>query len=317
MSSEVETMFYAGETPWHRLGTKVAGLQTAEEAISVSGLDWDVELVSIFSHWKRNKKMIPDRHALRRVTDGKVFNVVGNRYVPIQNREAFRFFDSVIGTGQAVYETAGSLMGGSRVWVMANLNGDLDISGDTVKRYLTLTMAHDGTGALQMWFTPVRTVCWNTLQMALSRGVGERFYARHTSGFTQKVDSAQQILGITEKYYSDFKTKAQWMAQYHLPEPDVDILLKHAFGYDESKEKIYAPIQLQMDKAKNLITTGRGQDNPAIQGTAWQAYNGIVEFADYYLPVRSKSEDARLQSLAFGTGSQIKARAWNHLLKVA
>ena len=42
MSANVESMFYFGETPWHKLGTKVDHCLSSEEAIKVAKLDWDV-----------------------------------------------------------------------------------------------------------------------------------------------------------------------------------------------------------------------------------------------------------------------------------
>ncbi len=47
MPALVETMFWYGETPWHGLGKEVLSTLTAEEAIKVAGLNWEVEVVPV------------------------------------------------------------------------------------------------------------------------------------------------------------------------------------------------------------------------------------------------------------------------------
>lgn len=311
MSHEVESMAYAGAVPWHGLGTKVKGMMTAQEALVAAGLDWEVELVNLFGEWDASIHPLETYRAVRRIKDSKVYGVVGAKYEPIQNRNAFNFFDEVIGTGQAVYETAGSLQEGRRIWILANMKGAIGIKGDEVKRFITLTNSHDGTMALQMFWTPIRVVCMNTLRMALSQA-RESFYCRHTLNAPDRIAAAREILGLANKFYEEWKRQALRLATLALPAPQVPLLLKAAFNYPEDKrmEEIYDPMRVQMDKAKELIYTGRGQDNPKIQGTAWQAYNGIAEYADYYRPYRSDAPDARLNGAWFGGGMDMKKRAW-------
>ena len=42
MAHKVETMAYAGEVPWHGLGTKVEDNLTPAEMMKAAGLDWTV-----------------------------------------------------------------------------------------------------------------------------------------------------------------------------------------------------------------------------------------------------------------------------------
>ena len=93
--------------------------------------------------------------------------VVTDRYRTIQNHDAFAFTDSLLGEG-VTYETAGSLQNGRRVWVLAKLPQRYIISGDEITPYLVFMNAHDGTGAIKAAMTPIRVVCMNTLNLALS-----------------------------------------------------------------------------------------------------------------------------------------------------
>lgn len=313
MAHEVETMMYAGAVPWHGLGKKVAGLQTAEEAIVAAGLDWDVELVPIYTR-NGDFKKVPDKMAVRRAKDQRVLGLVTPKYTPIQNTQAFQFFDGVVGEKKAIYETAGSLLNGGRVWIMANLKGTVDVRGDEIKRYLILMNSHDGSLALQMFFSPVRVVCMNTLRMALANA-SDSFYSRHTLGIMQRVRTAQEILGLAQKFYHDFLGEARHLATLALPPAKMPLMLMAAFKQPDSirMEDVYTPIKMQMDKVKELVEVDRKEFPKELHGTAYEAYNAVAKFTDYYRPYRSESKDARLRGVWFGGGADIKKRTWDYL----
>ena len=310
MSHEVESMAYYGEVPWHRLGTKVEGLMTVEEAVKAGGLDWNVELVPIYTD-EHNIKLIEGYHAIRRTTDKRVYGVVGKNYVPVQNKDAFKVFDSVVNTGEAYYETVGSLKSGARIWLLANLKDSISIRGDEIKRYLCLTNSHDGTSALQIYWTPVRVVCMNTLMMSLSQAQG-RFYARHTANVGIKVEAAKEILGLTNRFYGTFAEVADRMAVKLLPAPKVPLLLYAAFSQPGSIKMQDIPIQTRrsMDRVQELIEVGRGMSTEAAKGTVWGGYNAVAEYVDYYRSYKTKTADSRLNGIWFGSGAAIKQKAW-------
>lgn len=317
MAHEVESMFYAGETPWHGLGKKVAGLQTAEEAIAAAGLDWEVDLVPIYTRTDDQYKKVPDRLAVRRLKDQRIYGLVTPKYTPIQNREAFHFFDGVVGEKKAIYETAGSLRNGERTWIMANLKGTVDVKGDEIKRYLILMNSHDGSLALQMFFSPVRVVCMNTLRMALATAQ-DSFYSRHTLNILDRVRDAQEILGLATHFYRNFMAEARRLATLALPAPKLPLLLNAAFKQPESirMEDVYSTTKIQMDKVKELIEVDRKEFPKEVQGTAWEAYNAVAKYTDYYRQYRSEAKDARLRGVWFGSGAEIKKRAWDYCVSL-
>lgn len=94
MPAEVETMFYARETPWHGLGTRVEGAVSSEEALDAAGLNWDVVQEKLYTE---DGYCVPGFYANVRDSDNKVLGVVTNRYKIVQNREAFAFTDGLLG----------------------------------------------------------------------------------------------------------------------------------------------------------------------------------------------------------------------------
>lgn len=109
MSANVETMFSVREKPWHGLGTIIQEACNSQEALRLAGLDWEVNQVPVLYNGKATGHQFNVRSS-----DDSVLGVVGARYKPVQNADAFAFTDELIG-GDVRYETAGSLANGKRV----------------------------------------------------------------------------------------------------------------------------------------------------------------------------------------------------------
>ena len=161
MVANVESMFYVRTTPWHGLGTRVEEALTSKDALHYSGLDWKVEQEALMTETFHD---VEGFKANVRSDNRAVLGVVSNRYQVVQNEEAFAFTDALVGEG-VTYETAGSLNGGRRVWLLAKLPEKYQLVGDTVEPYVVFTNSHDGSAAIRMACTPVRVVCQNTLNL--------------------------------------------------------------------------------------------------------------------------------------------------------
>ena len=181
MSHEVESMFSAGEVPWHGLGVRVENCLTSREAIVAAGLDWEVEKRQVYCSKDAEvvspspvpipangtMQEVPDSYAVVRLTDDKPLGVVGARYVPLQNLDAFSFFDELVGNKEAYYETAGSLRGGKVIWIMSKLPGTIGTVADPIDKWLLLANAHDGSRKVIVVASPVRTVCMEHAERCL------------------------------------------------------------------------------------------------------------------------------------------------------
>src|SRR5262245_63968878 len=148
MAHLVENMLSVGKRTWHGLGTVLQAPPTVEEGLRLAGLDWEVRRERLFTAGGQEAPA----YAVVRDSDGRVLGAVGERYRPLQNREAFAWFEPFLAAGEASLETAGSLADGSRVWVLARLNRvPLEVApGDEVVKYLLLSNSHDGSLAVQI-----------------------------------------------------------------------------------------------------------------------------------------------------------------------
>src|SRR5437588_765844 len=129
MAHNVGSMAYYGKMPWHGLGTKIPVRANATQMIEAAGLDWRVDMRPIHNIGAQ-ANVEPHRYELYRVARNTsemevALGIVSQRYRPLQNSEAFSFFDPIIGKTKAVFETAGSLGNGERVWVLAKVPGEI------------------------------------------------------------------------------------------------------------------------------------------------------------------------------------------------
>jgi phage/plasmid-like protein (TIGR03299 family) len=214
-------MFYVDEEPWHGLGTRLERPPTSCEAIKAARLDWTVAKVPlcIAAGGGTRPHELPHRFAIiRQDTIGRpdchAFGIAGREYIPLQNYEAFEFFDPLVAEGDATYETAGALGRGERVWIQARLAGDLDIAGDEVRRFLLLSNSHEGTRSVQVKITPVRVVCNNTLTIALSRGTTIR--VRHDRDMMTRLERAKALLGLIQREYDEVGERFRRLAATEL-----------------------------------------------------------------------------------------------------
>ena len=81
------------------------------------------------------------------------------------------------------------------------------------------------------------------------------------------------------------------------------------FGAEEDPEEVSTRLANQMDRVFVLAHEGEGNKGR----TAFDLYNGLVEYVDYERGRDSK----RLASAWFGQGDTLKAKAWDTLIAVS
>lgn len=278
MAANVETMFYVREKPWHGLGTRVEVAPTSADALRLAGLDWTIDSKPVFDG---DGNIISGYKANTRSSDNKVLGIVGNRYKIVQNAEAFEFTDSLIGEG-ITYETAGSLRGGKTIWLLGKMP-ERYIAGDKFEPYICFTNTHDGTGAVRVCMTPVRVVCNNTLNMALS-GATRSWSAIHSSNIGTRLAEARQTLELADQYLVRLDEEADRLANEPMSEGEMRDTLNKMFPIAEDatdRQKATA------DKAKDeiIICTLR-PDLIQFLNTKWGFINAVSDYVGHSEPAR-------------------------------
>lgn len=284
MAAFVESMVYTREKPWHRLGTKVEEAPTSADALRLAGLDWRVEQKNI---QLCGGSKVPGYKANVRSTDGKVLGVVSDRYRIVQNADAFEFTDSIIG-GDVRYETAGSLNGGKKIWLLAKLP-ETEIAGDKTEPYLCFSNTHDGSGAVRVCMTPIRVVCNNTLNLALD-SAKRAWSVRHTGSLQSKMHEARACLRMANTYMGALAEKADRMANTTITRDQLSIILDELFPVDEhTTEREKQNIKKLRDE---YMVCYFAPDLVKFRDTAWGAYNAMSDMITHNAPLR-KTENYR------------------------
>jgi len=327
MPTNVQTMAYYGEVPWHKLGIPVPKGVKAEEMIRAAGLDWEVELRPAPGAREINKRHEFSRYEVVRLPrprrrEGEVLlGVVSRRYKPLQNVEAFQFFDSVVGdtsasagaTGarhqdKAYFETAGALGEGERIWVMAKMPGAMEVvRGDDCFKYLLLSNTHTGEGSVTVKFTAVRVVCQNTLIMAMKDGQ-KAYRVRHSKMMQFRLEELSKFLAVTQQVYQEAEELFKWLAKTQMIENRLDHYLEAVLPRSEAQEKSGKRPQ-RWEFVKGLFESRQDLQMPGVQGTLWGAFNAITRFEDYKQPRQHEQADQRLERTWFGSGAEIKLKA--------
>lgn len=283
MSANVETMFYTREKPWHGLGTMVTEAPNSSEALIAAGLDWRVIQKPIQT---ADGTLIPGFCANIRESDGRALGIVTDRYKVVQNQEAFSFTDELLGEG-VTYETAGSLQGGRRTWLLAKLPQRYIISGDEITPYLVFMNSHDGTGAIKAAMTPIRVVCQNTLNLALSRA--KRSWAtNHVGDISGKMDDARNSLLYAGEYMAELGKEIDRMNQRKLSDREVYEYIDALFPLLEKPTELQKKNLMRMKEDLKM----RYFDAPDLQHVGKNAYrfiNAVSDFATHGKPLRERA----------------------------
>ena len=310
-------MFYVDASPWHGLGTRLKAPPTSEAALRAAGLDWTVVKAPLYIAGGTRLHEIPDRFALVRrdklgQPDCHVFGMAGRDYVPLQNHEAFQFFDSLVGDGDAMYETAGALGHGERVWIQARLRGDdLEIApGDGVQRFLLLSNSHNGTSSVQAKLTPIRVVCQNTLSAAIAKGPS--IQVRHDQDMRVRLDRAKELLGVVRTQYDELAATFRRMVDRRLNQERAAEYFSLVFP-DGSSPETKQRSEQNRKRAFHFYIDGRGNRDASVRETLWAAYNGVTELIDHRKSnrVAPDASSGRLASVWFGAGAAVKQRAFD------
>ena len=283
MSAAVETMFYTREKPWHGLGTMVMEAPDSKKALELAGLNWSVFQQEIIT---ADGVPISGFKANLRSTDNQVLGVVSDRYKVVQNEEAFAFTDALLGEGVR-YETAGSLQDGRRTWILAKLPQKYIISGDEITPYLVFMNSHDGSGAIKAAMTPIRVVCMNTLNLALSTAK-RSWSTNHIGDIKGKLEDARYTLLYADQYMAELGKAIDALNRIKISDKKVyeyiDELFPLVDGASEQQKKNL--LRLKEDVKMRYF------DAPDLKGVGKNGYrfvNAVSDFATHAKPLKERA----------------------------
>lgn len=328
-------MAFVRDVPWHGLGQRFENLMTAAEVLEGTNSDFTVEKLPITIHFGegvssdgvtplKSYKEVPNRFATVRMDTKDPLGIVSEQYQVLQNRDAFKFFDPVVDRGEGIYDTAGLLRGGSKVWLSAKLPDTVQLTGDSqIDQYLLFTNSHDGSEAVRVLFTPVRVVCQNTLNMAFTAGSRE-IRIRHDSSLEENLAIAANVMGLYRKAMEISKPAYEALMQVDLsapqsftnyirsiwPEPkpngeDTEVSIRTRNNFERREADLKASWETELGYNLNS------------GGTIWSAYQAVTSFIDHTATTRWRNPIRRMDSALFGTYASKRREALDMALHLA
>ena len=300
MPHNVETMFSAVETPWHRLGVVTDSALTSSEAIVQAGLDWNVSvrpLVTFGGDGQTEGKLIdvPDNYATVRDSDESGLGVVGKRNEPIQNLECFSFLDNGLDDYSAKDETAGALDNGRIIWVLLNLGKNVVVGDDVTVPYLLMTNSHDGSTSIKALTTPIRVVCQNTLSLALGNHKSS-FSFRHTQNVRGRIEQARTSLELSYSYIDGFQEEVERLIEQQVTDDQFKTLVETIMPVakvndDETNLQLVAR---QRQAQEDIVQKFRTPEFAEHSETAWAGLNAMSNYELWDAPVRNEEREIRI-----------------------
>lgn len=310
------SFFSVQEKAWHGLGQVIETYPTSAEALTFAGLDFEVMKRPNIHRLQDGTEIISNSSffTYRPDTGAVLGDRLGKDYQVVQNTDAFAFFDSIVGGDGIMYETAGALGQGERIFITAKLPDYICVgSDDLIEKYLFLTTSHDGFGSITAAFTPIRIVCNNTLNQAMQNH-SNAVKIRHTTNAQDRLKEAHKVLGISNKLSAELEQLFNHWSKVRITDREVKRLIELAMC--PNKETLQALQAGAQDELSSYFVTmcedvfAYAQTSPTQQqattaGTVFGAYNAVT---GYFQNVRSyKDEEAKFKSIMGGT-AQIRAQ---------
>jgi phage/plasmid-like protein (TIGR03299 family) len=312
----VAQMAYVGAVPWHGLGKEVPADLTPEQMLQAAGLDWEVRKYPSFAIIDEND---PDsvvetgQSALIRSKDRKLLDVVSDDWNPVQNQEAFEFFNEFVMAGDMEMHTAGSLKDGQIVWGLAKVKESFELfKGDQIDSYLLFSNFHKYGFSTDVRFTPIRVVCNNTLTLSLSSTVERMVKISHRKQFNPA--NVKDMLGIATDKLQKYKEMAQFLGSKKAKTESIVEYFERVFPLAGAtpEDKAEGKRSRNANIALGVIDTQPGAEYA--QGSWWQPFNAVTFMTDHVI---GRSADTRLTSAWYGYNKNLKTKALELAVEMA
>ena len=311
MSANVETMFYVREKPWHGLGIEVQEAPTSADALICAGLDWEVFQKHVYTE---DGSFITGYKVNVRSTDNAMLGIVSDRYKVVQNKDAFRFTDDLLGEG-VTYETAGALQGGRKVWMLAKMPQKYIIGGDEIAPYMVVMNSHDGSSGIKVAMTPIRVVCQNTLNLALNTAK-RTWTSKHTENVMSRVHEARETLMLAEAYMGGLGREIDSLSRIKLTDKKVMEFMQEFFPVTEDMSDVTKKnnFRLLEDMKRRYWNA---PDLANIGKNGYRFINAVSDFATHADPLRKTKNYNENLFLRTIEGNPLIDKAYKMVLEAA
>lgn len=305
---------------WHNYGHIFEEQpQSIHQLAEAAGLDFNVEKLPNVHRLPDGSEVVSDNSffTYRKDTNTILGDKLGKEYTVLDNEEVLSIVEPLLKDQRLQFETAGVIRNGSRIFLTGKLTDPMVIdSRDVVDNYFVIFNSHDGSLSVMTFYTPIRIVCNNTLQMAFNQ-TKDKITIRHSTNVRQRTIEATKILTTAKANAEIFVERAQHLKKQSWTERKFFDYIANIFMTPEEMTKAGTgqhPLEFLSSRKRNIITgvldfseSGVGQQE-AIPGSAWWAYNAVT---GYYAHKEFTNDEKYLESNLFGAGHSTMTKALN------
>lgn len=304
---------------WRKIGKPVGAAMTAQEAIKLGGLDFKVRVSEQSVSTVVNGQTLTVENKFMTYAEFpkelRALGVVGNRYTPIQNSDAFDMLNNIVDESGANFDSAGILNNGARCYITMKMPGTIEVGGgaDAIDTYLNCFNSHDGSSSFRIQVAFLRQICTNGLTGMVA---GSSVNLRHTESSTLRVQEARDALQIVFKQQEAFELEVQKLLNTEMTDKEYKKFVEVLVPMPESESTERKLNSVERVRGE-LMGLWRADTQAIVKNTRWAAYNAVAEYVDWFKPVRGASEnkDALRAERRLTGESSLKSRA-HELLSV-
>jgi phage/plasmid-like protein (TIGR03299 family) len=323
-TSRGQAALYSTVPAWHQLGNIVpGGTSNIDNVLTLGGIDYDVlrRPVEFRNSVDGPHLQLPEHFVTARTDTGAGLGVVGSKYEVLQNRDAFAFLQDLVDRYDVVWESAGAVRGGRRVFISMRLPDTVTIDAggidDQIIPFIVALNSHDGSSPFQIVVTPWRPVCRNTERFAL-RDANSRWGVRHTRNARDRIEEARRTLGLSVKYFDEFAAEEEALARTQLALADFHQVVDELWQppAEDASIRTRNSHRRRVDELTDLYT----ENTTRLGTTAYAAERAITEYADWKQTIRPTGSlrgnnlAARATAVLEGSNDDLKSRAHRQLL---
>lgn len=308
---------YVGEKGWHGLGQQLTVDSPREEWVTKTGFNFELKRAKVrFATGPvldtDSMGTMEDRHVILRSDNLQPLAIVSDGFQIVQPRTVFDWMFDLTREIGCTMETAGVLKEGRKFFALARMGPAENIVGtDLVRAYLMLATACDGSMKTCAANVATRTVCANTVRIAMSETGNRKVEVSHRTAFDG--DRVKREMGLCVSEFYKFISDARELAKRTVSPTEAQTFVAAMVEQPDLK------LAQEMAGYKRILSLfngeGKGANLPGVRGTAWGLVNAVTEYVDHH--ARAHSFSNRLDSAWFGAGDEMKDRAQNEAMKLA
>jgi phage/plasmid-like protein (TIGR03299 family) len=323
-TSRGQVALYSSVPAWHQLGNIVpGGTSDVDTVLTLGGIDFDVHRrpVEFRNSIEGPHRLLAEHFVTVRDDTGAGLGVVGGKYEVLQNRDAFAFLQDLVDRYDVVWESAGAVRDGRRVFICMRLPGTLTIDAagvaDQIIPFIVALNSHDGSSLFQVVVTPWRPVCANTERFAV-RDAHSRWGVRHTRNARDRIEEARRTLGLSVTYFEQFAVEEEALARTQLAMANFRQVVEELWQPPaaDASTRTRNSHRRRVDELADLYTANAAR----LGSSAYAAERAITEYADWKQAVRPTGSlrgnnlAARATAVLEGGNDDLKSRAHRRLL---